>query len=364
MVTLGSPANAIYYSPHARPTLGSKQLNMNKTLSTFVAGLLIGGLLATVGFALFLRYQTGGGNAGQMVLKLGHGLDTAHPIHLSLEHMKERLEDLSDGAVTIDIYSGGVLGSEVQSIEQLQKGSLAMTSQSVAAMENFIPSMATFSLPYVFRDSEHFWQVLNGDVGHELMQKGEEKFVRGLCYFDSGSRNFYTKDKPIRTPDDLKGMKIRVMNSATAIDMVKALGGAPTPIDFGELYSALAQGTVDGAENNPPSFYSSKHFEVCKHFSTDGHTRVPDILLVSTKVWDRLSPEQQAWVTQASEEASTFQRALWKENTESSLKKAKAEGVTVYEVDTAVFAKKVQPMLDAVKDKEVRRLLDQISEVQ
>ena len=144
---------------------------------------------------------------------------------------------------------------------------------------------------------------------------------------------------------------------------LKHWGGAPTPIDFGELYSALAQGTVDGAENNPPSFFSSKHYEVCKHFSKDGHTRVPDILLISTKVWDRLSPEQQAWVAEASEDASAFQRELWKKNTESSLKKAAEEGVNIYDVDTSVFAKKVQPMLDAVQDKEVRRLLDQISEV-
>ena len=239
-----------------------------------------------------------------------------------------------------------------------------MTSQSAAAMENFVPAMATFSLPYVFRDSDHFWQVLNGDVGRDLMEKGENKYLRGLCYFDSGSRNFYTKDKPIRTPDDLKGMNIRVMNSPTAIDMIKALGGSPTPISFGELYSALATGIVDGAENNPPSFYSNKHYEVCKHFSKDGHTRVPDMLLISSKVWNQLSPEAQGWVQQAAQEASDFQRKLWEADTERSLKAAEAEGITIYEVDTALFAEKVKPMLDAIDNPEVRKLLDQISEVQ
>ena len=337
---------------------------MNKTLSTFVAGLLIGVILATGGFAFFLRSQKGGGNnTSQTVLKLGHGLETAHPIHKSIEHMKERLEALSGGSVTIDIYPSGVVGNEVASIEQLQNGSLAMTSQSVAAMENFIPSMATFSLPYVFRDSDHFWKVLDGDVGRELMEKGEKKYLHGLCYFDSGSRNFYTIDKPIRTPDDLKGMKIRVMNSPTAINMIKTLGGSPTPIAFSELYSALAQGTVDGAENNPPSFYYKQHFKVCKHFSKDGHTRVPDILLMSSKVWDQLSPEQQGWVAQAARECSAFQRELWQADTERSLKAVEAEGTVIYEVDTALFAEKVKPMLDAIDDVEVQTLLKKISEV-
>jgi len=329
---------------------------MNKTLSNIIAVLLIGGVVAFGGYAFYLSKKS-------PVLTLGHGLDTSHPIHLSLVHMQERLDKISEGSLTMSIYPGGVLGSELQSIEQLQKGRLAMTSQSAASMENFIPSMSTFGLPYVFRDSGHFWRVLDGDVGQELMRKGDEKLLRGLCYFDSGSRNFYTKSKPIRTPDDLRGMKIRVMNSATAIEMVKALGGNPTPIDFGELYSALAQGTVDGAENNPPSFFSSKHFEVCKHFSRDGHTRVPDILLISKKVWDTLSSQEQEWVAQAAKEASVFQRNLWKESTEKSLKKAVAEGVEIYDVDTAVFAEKVQPMLDAIENKEIRQLLDQISEV-
>ena len=277
--------------------------------------------------------------------------------------MNERLAELSGGSVKIDIYPSAVLGSEVQSIEQLQNGSLAMTCQSVAALENFIPSMATFSLPYVFRDADHFWNVLDGDVGKELMLKGEKKFLRGLCYYDAGSRNFYTKDKPIRTPADLKGMKVRVMNSATAMAMVEALGGSPTPIAWGELYSALAQGTVDGAENNPPSFFSNKHYEVCKHFSLDGHSRVPDTLVMSSRVWDQLSPQVQGWVSQAARESSDLQRELWRKDTERALEQATAEGVTIYEVDTASFSKMVQPMLDSVENPEVKQLLKQIAEV-
>lgn len=338
---------------------------MNKTLSTFVVGLLIGVLLATGGFAMFLKSQQGGGStASQIVLKLGHVQNTDHPVHQSIEMMKQRLEELSGRTVTIDISPAAVLGSSDECIEQLQDGSLAMTCQSGANMENFIPELAIFSLPYVFRDADHYWRVLNGDVGNQLLKKGEAKYLRGLCYYDGGSRNFYTKSKPIRTPEDLKGLKIRVMNSATAIDMVKALGAAPTPISYGELFSALAQGTVDGAENNPPSFFLSKHFEECKHFSLDGHTRIPDILLISTKAWESLSPQIQGWLRQAAQESSDFQREIWKENTEAALKKVAAAGVEIYKVDTAAFAEKVRPMLDAIENPDVRSLLDQISEVQ
>ena len=337
---------------------------MGKTFSIFVAGLLMGGLFATAGFALFLKSQNGGGEASaQTVLKLGHGQDTKHPVHRSIEFMNKRLQELSGGTVKIDIYPSAVLGKEVQSIEQLQNGSLAMTCQSVAALENFIPSMATFSLPYVFRDADHFWKVLDGDIGNKLKQAGEKKFLRGLCFYDGGSRNFYTKDKPILTPADLSGMKIRVMNSATAMAMVEALGGSPTPIAYGELYSALAQGTVDGAENNPPSFYSTKHYEVCKHLSLDGHSRIPDMLLMSARVWDKLSPQVQGWVSQAANESSDFQRALWRKDTESALKQVAAEGVTIHKVDTAIFSTMVQPMLNSVENRKVKRLLKQIAEV-
>ena len=338
---------------------------MNESTSSLIAGILIGAVVATMGFSLFLHNQKSAAATGsaQMVLKLGHALDTNHPVHKGMEYMKERLEELSGGSVTMNIYPGSVLGSEVQCIEQLQNGSLAMTKTSAAAMENFIPVMSVYGLPYVFRDVDHYWKVLNGPIGQGLLKRGESKFLRGLCYYDSGSRNFYTKDRPIRTPEDLEGLKVRVMNSKTAMDMVSAMGAAPTPIAWGELYSALAQGTVDGAENNPPSFTSNKHYEICKHFTLDGHTRVPDILLIGTKVWEKLDPQVQEWVQQAATESSDFQRKLWNEKTLEALARAKEEGVTIYQVDTTAFAAKVAPMLKNVENPQVRELLEEIEAV-
>ncbi|MCB0437094.1 MAG: DctP family TRAP transporter solute-binding subunit, partial [Mangrovimonas sp.] len=165
------------------------------------------------------------------------------------------------------IYPNQQLGSERENLELLQIGSLDMTKVSVGVMENFAPKMKVFGLPFLFRDKQHAFNVLDGPIGKELLDEGEKYWLKGLCYYDAGSRSFYTKDKPVMTPEDLKGSKIRVMESVTAMDMVRSLGGAPTPISWGELYTSLQQGVVDGAENNPPSFYLSRHYEVCKFYS-------------------------------------------------------------------------------------------------
>lgn len=337
---------------------------MSRAVSFFVSGLLLGVLLAGFVFVAYVNQSAGlSAGEGETVLKLGHSLDTGHPVHVAMEFMGDRLAELSGGAVRLDIYPSGVLGSEVQCIEQLQVGSLAITKTSAASMENFISVMSVYGLPYLFRDVEHYWEVLSGPIGMDLLRRGEHKFLRGLCYYDSGSRNFYTTDSPVRSPADLAGLKIRVMNSKTAIDMVKAMGGAPTPIAWGELYSALAQGTVDGAENNLPSFTSNRHCEMCKHFTLDHHTRIPDIVMISTKVWERLSPQVRQWVQQAADESAVFQRALWAEKSAEALALAKQEGVQIYSVDMELFAQQVKPMYEEIESPEVRRLVEQISAV-
>jgi tripartite ATP-independent transporter DctP family solute receptor len=347
-------------------SINSKRADsLKKEISFLICGFLIGMVISTCVFTWILHQSKGtfSDQPEQIVLKLGHSLDTSHPVHKAMEHMKQRVEEISGHRVTMDIYPSSVLGSEVECIEQLRNGSLPMTKTSTASIENFVPAMAVFGYPYLFRDDTHYWQVLNGAIGKELLDKGRDQFLKGLCYYDAGSRNFYTKDKPIRTPDDLKGLKIRVMNSGTAIEMVKCLGAAPTPIAWGELYTALAQGMVDGAENNPPSFTSNKHYEVCKYFTLDAHTRIPDVLLISTKVWDKLTPQVQNWLKQAADESSVFQRKLWIEETQKSLEQATLEGVTILDVDQHVFAEKVQPMYDTLKDKEMKTLMNRIREV-
>ena len=194
--------------------------------------------------------------------------------------------------MSVVIYPSSQLGTEREMVELLQIGSLAMTKVSASPLEGFAPEMKIFSIPYIFRDNEHFWRVLNSDLGNDLLSGVEDFRLKGLGYYDAGSRSFYTNDKPIKTPSDLNGLKIRVLNSPTAVATVRALGGAATPVAWGELYTALQQGVVDGAENNPPSYYLSRHYEIARYYSLDEHTSVPDVMLASLPVGDCLNEQQ------------------------------------------------------------------------
>lgn len=335
---------------------------MTKSASFFAVGLLAGVLVATAAFAAFLGGR-GGSVAGPRVLKMAHGLEPAHPVHLGMVRMRERLEAISGGRMSLEIYASGVLGSEPVCLEQARNGTLALTKTSTAPLEAFIPEMQVFGLPYVFRDEAHFWQVLDGAIGEELLGTLKSRGLVGLCYYDSGSRSFYTVNKPIRTPDDLRGLKIRVQNSPVAIRMVEVFGGSATPIAFGELYSALAQGTVDGAENNAPSFVGNRHHEVCRYYTLNHHTRVPDVVLVSAKVWDALSSEEQGWLRQAARESALHQRALWAEATRKDLDAARARGVQVIEPDLAPFRRKAAVLLEDYRAGPVGRLAERIDAV-
>jgi tripartite ATP-independent transporter DctP family solute receptor len=286
-------------------------------------------------------------------LKLAHGLPTDHPVHLAMEFMAQRTAELSGGKLTVEVYPAGQLGSEQQCVELLQIGSLAITKVSAAAMESFAEAYKVFGLPYVFRSKEHTFSVLDGEIGQELLVSTEDKWIHGLCYYDAGSRSFYTKDRPINHPDDLSGLKIRVMQSITAVEMMRALGGSATPITWGELYTALQSGVVDGAENNPPSLYTSRHYEVCKYFSLDEHTTIPDILIISQKIWDKLSPQEQQWLQQAADESVVLQRKLWAESEELSLAEVQKAGVIINYPDKQPFIDKVQPLLESYKSNPV-----------
>ena len=301
---------------------------------------------------------------GHITLKLAHGLDTKHAVHKAMVFMNERLKEISNGTMDIEIYPSGQLGSERDTMELLQIGSLAITKVSASPMEAFVPEMKVFSIPYVFRDEDHLWNVLEGDIGKKLLLAGESVRLRGLAYYDAGSRSFYTRDKPIRTPKDLEGLKIRVMKSQTSMEMVEALGGSPTPISFGELYTALQQGVVDGAENNPPSFFLSSHYKIAKFYTLDMHTSVPDILLMSSHVWKTLNPQQQAWLQEAAQLSVGYQRKLWKASTDAALKAVEEAGVTIIRPDKTAFKDAVKGMHNSYKGQPVFDLMQQIADIE
>ncbi|MDN3633139.1 TRAP transporter substrate-binding protein [Neolewinella lacunae] len=294
-------------------------------------------------------------------LRLAHGLDVSHPVHGGMVRMGEVLDSISDGQLRLKIYSGGQLGTESQNLELLQLGSLAMTKVSAAVMERFAPAYSVLSLPYLFEDRETSFRVLDGPVGQELLAQGAAARLRGLTFFDAGTRSFYTKSAPVRTPADVVGKKVRVQNSPMAVDLIKSLGGSPTPISYGELYTALQQGVVDAAENNLPSYYTSRHYEVTPYYSYDRHTAVPDVLVIGTATWEKLSGQERDWLAVAARSATTFQRESWQAAEEEAVRELTKAGVTFTEVDAAAFRAAVEQMYTAARqDPDLAPILERI----
>lgn len=297
------------------------------------------------------------------VIKLGHSLDISHPVHIAMLYMAERLDEKSNGKMKIDIYPNQQLGSERECLELLQIGSLGMTKVSTGVMENFAPELKVFGLPFLFRDRQHRFSVLEGKIGEDFLNSTIDKRLKGLTFYDAGSRSFYSKT-PIKGPLDLDGLKLRVMESQTAINMVKNLGGSPTPIAWGELYTALQQGIVDGAENNLPSFYLSRHYEVCKYLIMDEHTALPDELVIGTPIWNQLSPQEQKWLKEAAMESSEYEKGVWREAELHALEEIKKAGVTVIEANKDDFRELVKPMYDEFSlDQKMRAIIEEIQNI-
>ncbi len=260
--------------------------------------------------------------------------------------MGEQLDKKSEGTLKTIVYPNAQLGAERECLELLQIGALDITKVSAAVLENFIPDYKVLSIPYIFKNREHAFRVFDGEVGKRLLLKGSDYRLRGLTFYDAGSRNFYSKNRPIDKPEDLEGLKIRVQKSNMAVEMVNLLGGAPTPISWGELYTALQQGVVDGAENNLPSFYTSRHYEVCRYYSMNEHTAVPDVLLIGKESWNRLSEEQQNWITEAAKESSVYQRQLWAASEKRSLQAIEEAGVVISYPDKRPFEERTASIGD------------------
>lgn len=299
------------------------------------------------------------------VIKLGHALNAEHPVHKAMVYMAERMKEKSNGKMRIDIYPSQQLGTERELVELLQIGSLGITKVSSGVIEGFVPVHKVFGLPYLFRDENHRFKVLEGEIGKQILLSSEKYWLRGLGYYDAGSRSFYSKNKPILQPSDLAGLKVRTMESPTAVRMIQQMGGSATPIAWGELYTALQQGVVDAAENNPPSFYLSRHYEVCKYYSLDEHTSVPDVLLISTIIWNDLSPLEQQWLQEAADESAQYQKQLWKEACQVALDEVQKNGVRVYYPDKAPFAEKVKDIYEGYRDQpELYEMIQKIRTVQ
>jgi len=340
---------------------------LKRPLSRAAVVLAYAAPLALVAWGLWLGASSP--EARGRVLRLSHSLNRDHPVHKGMEFMADDLARRSGGELRIEIYADGQLGPERDLIELIQIGSLAMTKVSTAPLENFSPLIKVFSLPYLFRDREHFWQMANGPIGRELLDASIPYRLKGLTYFDAGARSFYInkkRNRVVRHPDDLDGLSIRVQRSRTAVRLVELLGAKPIPIPFGELYTALDTGTVDGAENNPPSLYTTRQYEVTAAYTLNEHTIVPDILIIGVDTWNRLSPQEQSWLQASADAASVHQRKLWAEAETEMLAIIEDSGVEVVrDVDREAFRARTLPMYDddEFSQPEVRDLIQRIRAV-
>lgn len=294
-------------------------------------------------------------------MRLGHGLPETHVIHKAVTKFADLVKERSKGEIQIAIFANGVLGGEREMLEQVQNGALEITKASASPLETFSADYKVFNLPFVFRDRAHFFKVLEGPVGEAILASSRKSGFIGLAYYDSGARSFYGK-KPINTPDDLKGAKIRVQQSPTTIKMIQALGGTPTPMAWGEVYSALQMGVVDMAENNVTALTNGRHGEVSKFYSDTEHQMVPDVLVISSTRWDSLKKPHQDIIKQAAIESFHMQKTLWAEYEKEEQVKAEKMGVKFSTPKKDAFIAKVKPMIDEErKNPAIAKLLDQIA---
>lgn len=289
-----------------------------------------------------------GAAADAKTLRLNHNNPPDHPVHISMQIMADRVEELTGGDIKIQIFPNAQLGTQRESMELVQNCALEMARSNASELEAFEPAYAALNLPYIFESEEHFNDVITGDIGADILAASVDNGFRGVAFYTEGARSFYGQ-KPIMSPADLDGVKVRVQPSPSAIRMVELLGGNPTPIAWGELYSALQQGVVDAAENNPTALTNARHGEVVSHFSLDEHTMIPSVVVMSNCAWDEMTEDQRKALMTAAAESTAAHRASWNEASDAAIEQAKAElEVEIHEVDKAPFAAAVQPMHEEV----------------
>ncbi len=288
--------------------------------------------------------------AQQVTLRAADNQPDDYPTVQGLKFMASYLDAATDGRIKMDVFSGGQLGDERSTIEQVQLGVIDMVRTSTSPVGEFYPAMGVYSLPYIFRDEVHMWKVVMGPIGRELLDGLQQADLVGLAYYDSGSRNFYTTEAagPIRNVADVAGKRVRTQQSEVVLDMMQALGADPVPMAFAEVYSSLQTGVIDGAENNFPSYGPSgvRHFEVAPYFTLDGHARVPEVVMMSKTTWDKLSDADKALVREAALASIPVQAALWDKLSNDSRDAVVAAGSEIITVDTAEFQDAMGPVYE------------------
>ena len=319
-------------------------------------------LKASAALALALGFTTAALAQDAIVLRSADTHPDGYPTVEAVEYMGELLSGWTNGRITVEVFPGRQLGEESDTIEQVQFGALDMVRVNLAPLNNIAPATAIPSLPFIFRSTEHMHRAMDGEIGLDIMASLEPHGMIGLAYYDSGARSFYNTVRPINSPADMEGMRIRVQNSDLFVAMVEALGANATPMEFGQVYDALRTGVIDGAENNWPSYESTRHFEVANYYTLDQHSLSPEILVMSAAVWEELSEADQILIRQAAALSVPYMRELWNARVAASQDVVMANGNEVIEeVDKQPFIDAMGPVYDQfVTDDALRDLVDRI----
>lgn len=283
-----------------------------------------------------------GSASAQTILRSSDTHPDGYPTVEAVKYFGQLVEERTSGRYKVEVYFGAQLGQEADTIEQVRSGVIDLNRVSMAPWNSLVPLTLIPSLPYLFRSPEHARAVMSGPIGDEIAAGFPEHGVVVLAFYDGGARSFYNNKKPINSVADLAGLKFRVIQSDVFVDMVSALGASATPMPYGEVYSAIETGVIDGAENNFPSYESAKHFEVAKNYSLDEHTIVPEVFVISKMIWDGLTAEDQEIFRQAAKESMTKQYELWDARVEQSRALVEAAG-------SSITTPEKQPFIDAMK---------------
>lgn len=319
-----------------------------------------------IGAAAALVIAAAAGTASaQTVLRSADIHPDGYPTVEAVKYMGQVLEQKTGGKLKVQMFFAAQLGQEKDTIEQTRFGVIDMNRVNLAPFNNLIPETGILGLPFIFRSIEHMHKVVDGPIGAEILKAFEPHGLIGLGFYDSGARSFYNSKHPITSLDDMRGLRIRVQQSDMFISLVRALGANATPMPFGEVYSALQTGVIDGAENNYPSYESTHHYEVAKYYSLTEHSMSPEVLVMSKISWDRLSPADQQAVREAAQASVPKMRELWNARDEKSLAVVKAAGSQINTLDKAPFIAAMDPVYaQFVTDAKLKALVDRIKAVE
>ena len=302
-----------------------------------------------------------------MILTLAHGLSQTHTVHIAISQFADELEKRTDGRIKVRIFANGQLGSELEQMEQVMAGVISMTKVSSPMLATYDDAYHTFGFPYIFNGTQDFYDTMDAPLMYDFFQSSKDKGFVTLTYYTSGARSFYTVNKPIRTPADLKGMKIRVQDMKSQTEMISVMGGTPVAMAYGDVFTSLQTGIIDGTENNETALTNGKHGEICKVYSTDQHAMIPDALVISSKIWDSLSPEDQKIMVEAARNSTVSHRDMWDSAIAEAIEEAKTKmGVTfVNDVDKDAFREATKGMVAKYSQEYpgVAKMIDLISTI-